>query len=126
MMAFTELSSTNPDTTRRFLEEAFDWKFEAIEMAMGQYLQYRNPTGTTLGIRPAQRMEMPGSTNYVRVESLAEAERKIRSIGGEIVLPPTDIPDMGSFFWFKIPAGPIMACWQDAGKNKETGEQSEE
>ncbi len=123
MMAFTELASTNPEITRRFLEEAFDWKFETIDMPTGQYLQYRNPSGTTLGIRPAQRMEVPGSTNYVRVESLAEAERKIRSMGGEIILPPTDIPDMGSFFWFKIPAGPVMACWQGTPKNRGTKDQ---
>ena len=124
MIAFTELASTNPEITRRFLEEAFDWKFDTVKMPTGEYLQYRNPTGTTLGIRPAQRMEMPGSTNYVRVESLTEAERKIRSMGGEIVLPRTEIADMGSFFWFKIPAGPVMACWQDAPKVKGTKEQS--
>ncbi len=28
----------------------------------------------------------------------------------------TDIPGMGSFFWFKVPSGPIMACWQDVAK----------
>ncbi len=53
--------------------------------------------------------------NYVRVEDLKVAERRVREAGGEIMLPRTDIPGMGSFFWFKIPSGPLMACWQDAG-----------
>jgi uncharacterized protein len=113
MMAFTELASTNPSETRRFLEETFGWKFNSVQMPTGPYLTFENPKGTTVGIRPAQKSENPGSTNYVLVENLDEAERNIRRRGGQIVLPRTDIPGMGSFFWFKIPAGPIMACWQD-------------
>ena len=116
MMAFTELASSNPAETRRFLEETFGWKFDAVQMPTGPYLTFQNPKGTTVGIRPAQKSESPGSTNYVLVENLDEAERNIRRKGGHIVLPRTDILGMGSFFWFKIPSGPIMACWQDAEK----------
>jgi predicted enzyme related to lactoylglutathione lyase len=83
-------------------------------MPRGKYLSYRSPDGNTLGIRPAQRAEAPGSMNYVRVEDLKRAENSVREAGGEIVLQRTDIPGMGSFFWFKVPSGPLMACWQDA------------
>ncbi len=112
-MAFTELASTNIDETKRFLEETFGWKFDTVQMPTGRYLTFQNPSGTTVGIRSAQETEAPGSTNYIRVEDLREAEKSIRGRGAQIVLPRTDIPGMGSFFWFKIPAGPIMACWQD-------------
>ncbi len=113
-VAFTELASTNPGETRRFLEEAFGWKFDSVQMPTGPYLTFQNPNGTTVGIRPAQKAEVPGSTNYVRVEDLDAAERMIKQKGAKIVLPRTDIPQMGSFFWFQIPSGPITACWQDA------------
>ena len=73
-----------------------------------------------VAIRSSQLGEVPTSMNYVRVADLAEAETKIRTAGGSVVLPRTDIPGMGSFFWFKIPAGPIMACWQDAPRTKST------
>ena len=115
-MAFTELASTNLSETRKFLEETFSWKFDSVQMPTGQYLTFQNPAGTTIGIRSAQRSEIPGSTNYVLVKDLDEAERNVRKKGGQIVLPRTEIPGMGSFFWFKIPSGPIMACWQDAPK----------
>jgi len=114
MMAFTELASTNPNETRKFLEETFGWKFDSIQMPTGEYLTFQNPKGTTIGIRPARMAEIPGSTNYVLVGNLEEAERNVRKKGGQIILPRTDIPGMGSFFWFKIPSGPVMACWQDA------------
>jgi len=116
MMAFTELASTNPNETRKFLEEIFGWKFDSVQMPSGEYLTFQNPKGTTVGIRAVQKSESPGSTNYVRVEDLDKAEMSVRKRGGQIVLPRTDIPGMGSFFWFKIPSGPIMACWQDAKK----------
>ncbi len=84
-------------------------------MPQGKYLSYRSPEGNTLGIRSVQSAETPGSMNYVRVADLNEAEGRVREAGGEIVLPRTDIPGMGSFFWFKFPSGPLMACWQDEG-----------
>ncbi|HXL50674.1 MAG TPA: VOC family protein [Candidatus Limnocylindrales bacterium] len=112
-MAFTELASTNLSETRKFLEDTFGWRFDSVQMPTGQYLTFQNPAGTTVGIRSAQKSEIPGSTNYVLVKDLDEAERKVRKKGGQIVLPRTDIPGMGSFFWFKIPSGPVMACWQD-------------
>jgi predicted enzyme related to lactoylglutathione lyase len=116
-MAFTELASTNLSETRKFLEETFSWRFDSVQMPTGQYLTFQNSAGTTVGIRSAQESEIPGSTNYVLVKDRDEAERNVRKKGGQIVLPRTDIPGMGSFFWFKIPSGPIMACWQDAPKH---------
>ena len=113
-MAFTELASTDSHRTMKFLEEAFGWKFDAIKYPMGQYLTYRAPGGNTIGIRPTQVAETAVSVNYVRVDDLRAAEEKIRSLNAEIVLARTDIPKMGSFFWFRIPGGPIMACWQDS------------
>lgn len=113
-MGFTELSTNDSAATRQFLEKTFRWKFEEIPMPNGKYFSYRSADGNTLGIRQAQQSEGPSSMNYVRVEDLKLAEARIRGAGGEIVLPRTDIPNMGSFFWFKIPSGPMMACWQDA------------
>ena len=115
-MGFTELSTTDSAATKEFLEKAFRWKFSEIQMLGGKYLSYSGPDGNTLGIRAAQHSETPISMNYVRVPDLEIARSKIQELGGKIVLPRTDIPNMGSFFWFRVPSGPIMACWQDAAK----------
>lgn len=117
-MAFAELASTDPAATRRFLEKVFDWKFESLKMPMGEYLSFRTPDGGAGGVRPTQPKEQPESTNYVMVEDLASAEKRIRDEGGIIVLPRTDVPGMGRFFWFRVPGGPVMACWQDAPESK--------
>ena len=112
-MAFTELASSDPEATRRFLEKIFGWSFESVKMLGGEYLSFSAPGGRG-GIRPTQPKERPNSTNYVRVQDLDIALTKIKAAGAEVVLPRVDVPGMGSFFWFRIPGGPIMACWQDA------------
>jgi predicted enzyme related to lactoylglutathione lyase len=113
-MAFSELSSTDLTATRTFLEKVFAWRFESLKFPLGEYLSFEAPGGGRGGVRSVQPKEIPGSTNYVRVGDLDAASKKITRAGGEIVLPRVDIPGMGSFFWFRIPGGPILAAWQDA------------
>ena len=113
-LAFSELTSTDPKATRSFLERTFGWSFESVAFPMGEYLSFKTPGGGRGGVRPAGPKEVPGSMNYVLVRDLDAAITKIKRAGGEIVLPRVDVPGMGSFFWFRVPGGPIMACWQDA------------
>ena len=116
VVGLAELASTDPSATRGFLEKIFDWKFDTVPMPQGVYLSHNSSQGTGVGIRSTRPSEPPSSISYVLVKDLAEMERKIRKSGGEIILPRTDIPGMGRFFWFKAPGGPVLACWQDAPK----------
>ena len=111
-LAFTELSSTDPTVTRRFLERAFGWRFRSIRMPQGEYLAYDAPGGRG-GIRPVRPQEPPTSMAYIQVADLAAAQARIEAAGGKIVLPRVEIPEMGCFFWFQAPGGPLLACWQD-------------
>lgn len=113
-MAFSELSSTDPAATRTFLEKVFGWRFQSVPFPMGEYLSFRTPGSGQGGIRPTREKETPGSMNYVRVRDLDAARKKIERAGGEIVMPRVDVPGMGSFFWFRVPGGPILAAWQDS------------
>jgi uncharacterized protein len=111
-LAFTELASEDPAATRRFLERVFGWRFRSIQMPMGEYLSYETPDGRG-GVRPVQPAERPSSLSYIRVRDIEEARMRIQSAGAQIVLPRVDVPGMGCFFWFRVPGGPLLACWQD-------------
>ncbi len=63
-----------------------------------------------------RNLGVPASINYILVDDLDATARRIEKARGEIVMPRVDIPGMGSFFWFKLPGGPILAAWQDASK----------
>jgi uncharacterized protein len=113
-LAFVELASGHPNTTRNFLGKVFGWRFRSVQMPAGEYLSFRTPGGGQGGLRPTRPGEPPSSLSYVRVKDLDAARRKIERAGGRLVLPRVDVPGMGSFFWFQVPGGPVMACWQDA------------
>jgi predicted enzyme related to lactoylglutathione lyase len=115
MIAHTELASSSPSETRDFLSRVFGWQFESVDPSREMF-SYTTPAGRQGSIRKTAPHEPPISVNYVLVKDIREAEEKIRTSGGEIVLPRVDVPKMGSFFWFKVPGGPLLACWQDAPK----------
>ena len=111
-LAFTELASEDPQATRRFLEKVFGWRFRTVSMPMGEYQSYETPDGRG-GIRPLAPKEQPSSLAYVRVSDLGESQRRVEAAGAQIVLPRVEVPGMGCFFWFRVPGGPLLACWQD-------------
>jgi predicted enzyme related to lactoylglutathione lyase len=113
-LAFTEMASEDPVQTRRFLERVFGWKFRSVTMPQGEYHSFDIPGGGRGGIRSTQPTEAPSSLSYVRVPDLERARQRVERGGATIVLPRVDVPGMGSFFWFRIPGGLVLACWQDA------------
>src|SRR5205823_3441268 len=58
-MAFSELSSTDPAATRRFLEKVFAWRFESLKFPLGEYLSFEAPGGGRGGVRPVRRPIRP-------------------------------------------------------------------
>ncbi|MDV3293191.1 MAG: VOC family protein [Nitrososphaerales archaeon] len=119
MIAHTELASTDPEASKRFLGKIFGWEFETVKAPTGKLISYRTPGGARGSIRPTQPKEAPTSINYILVDDLDSTATRIKRMGGEIVLPRVDVPKMGSFFWFKVPGGPVLACWEDAPSRSE-------
>lgn len=113
MIAHTELASTDPDATRKFIEKVFKWTMEEAVTPSGTIVRYQTPGGAQGSIRGTGPKEVPATTNYVLVEDIEETAEAVKEAGGEIIMPIVDVPKMGRFFWFKVPGGPILAAWQD-------------
>jgi len=118
MLAHTELASTDPEMTRRFLQRVFKWSFEEVSTPTRKLIRYRTPGGAGGSIRATGPKEAPAAINYILVENIEATARAIKSAGGEILMPIVDVPHMGRFFWFKPPGGPVLAAWQDAPDRK--------
>lgn len=119
MIAHTEISSTDPAKARDFLAKVFHWEFRTVKTPAGDRFSFETSGGAEGSVRKTAKGELPATVNYVLVEDVSVAEADIKKAGGEIVLPRMDVPHMGSFFWFKVPGGPVLACWQDAPDRKE-------
>jgi predicted enzyme related to lactoylglutathione lyase len=114
MISHSEIASTDPVATKKFLEEVFRWDFTTVKTPAGERFSFHAAGGADGSVRKTRSGELPASINYVLVKDLRLAEGEVKKKGGEIVLPRVDVPQMGSFFWFKVPGGPVLACWQDA------------
>lgn len=49
---------------------------------------------------------------YVAVDDLNAALAKVASLGGKTMVPPTEVPGMGSFAWFTDPEGNMVGLWK--------------
>src|SRR5712692_6010117 len=120
MIAHTEIASTAPEATRRFLEDVFGWDLEEVRAPTGSKLiRYQTPGGVRGSIRKTGPEEAPATINYILVRDIEATESMIKRAGGELLMPIVDVPHTGRFFWFKVPGGPVLAAWQDAPDRKD-------
>ncbi len=119
MIAHTELASTDPGATKKFLGKVFGWNFQTEETPTGELITFNTKGGSRGSIRSTRPKEAPASINYILVKDLDSTANSIKNMGGEIIMPRVDLPRMGAFVWFKVPGGPILACWEDARDRSE-------
>lgn len=109
-----EFSSRDMDASREFLESVFDWRFDEPPPDAGNYLFFETPGGSRGGIRPVQPGEPgPTVTNYILVRDAEGTMERVEKGGGKILVPLQEVAGLGRFFWFQVPGGGILACWQD-------------
>jgi predicted enzyme related to lactoylglutathione lyase len=107
-----EIGCRNSPKTQEFFSKLFDWKITQhgpagmIDTAAGSGI---NGHITALGHEPHQYV-----TVYVQVDNLQATLDKAGKLGGKTLVPPTDIPGMGSFAWLSDLDGNIIGLWKAA------------
>lgn len=98
-----EVSGTDHGALQRFYGDLFGWKVDA-DNEMNYGMVQPDDAGIGGGISPA-----PGGTNhltfYVEVPDLQAALDKAVSLGGQVAMPPMDVPGGPSIAHFLDPAG---------------------
>lgn len=114
-----ELTSSDLPATRKFLEGVFGWKFKKEEMggpADMEYWTWDAGSGPGGGLTKPMGGMPPDTLNYVLVESVDAALKKIAAHGGKIIMPKQEIPKIGWFAIYEIPGGVTQAVYQSAMK----------
>jgi len=112
-----ELSSNDLPATRKFLEGVFGWKFKKEAMGEMEYWTFEAPSGPRGGLMKPMNDMPPGTVNYVLVDSVDAAVKKISAHGGKILMPKQEIPKVGWFALYEIPGGVVQAIFQTATKS---------
>lgn len=53
---------------------------------------------------------------YAEVPDLKQSIEQATKLGGKQVVPPTDVPGMGSFAWITDPEGNMLGLWKPVMK----------
>ena len=105
---YVEFGAPDVAAARRFYERAFGWRFTDYGPDYAAFEDGRLAGGIT-SERPAGG---GGPLVVLFAVDLADAERRVREAGGEIVRPAFDFPG-GRRFHFADPAGNELAVWSD-------------
>jgi predicted enzyme related to lactoylglutathione lyase len=111
---WTEIATDNLEACRTFYAEVFGWQFKQSE-AVGdsfQYLEFgtkaEKPFGGMFEMKPefyGGEIPPPHRNIYVAVDDVDEIAGKAFDLGGTILSPPADVPNVGRFCQIKDPTG---------------------
>ncbi len=105
-----EIASTDPQKTRQFFEEVFDWEFEFMpEM---EYSTFVAPSGPGGGLMAPMENQTPGILNYLLSHSIDEDVKKIEAAGGHLLQAKREIPGVGWWAVFQEPTGLTFALFE--------------
>jgi predicted enzyme related to lactoylglutathione lyase len=94
-----EIPYDDEERAKRFYSGVFGWQFRQMDGFAGYDLYTAGPG--ELGGGLGKRGESAGTTtrNYILVDSLDEAVKKVVDLGGTIIEQKAEIPGMG---WFAV------------------------
>jgi len=119
-VSWTELLTTDPDAAKNFYAEVFGWKYNTMPVPGNEGMTYNSLRTADAGERDGQGgiMAMPPGvpegvpphwTPYVTVDDVDATVAKVTGLGGEVVMPATDMPKVGRMAWIKDPQGAVIA-----------------
>lgn len=112
--SWIELLTTDTEAAKKFYGGLFGWTFDKVEGFDYELVKVS-------GQQAAGMMKMPPSCppgtppcwgNYVTVNSADEACEKARSLGGQVLVEPQDIPTIGRFAVLQDPQGAVISVFQ--------------
>jgi len=105
---WNELMTTDTEAAKGFYSELFGWELEKFPMEGFDYTVVKvdgDPVGGIMP-KPAECGEMPPTWSaYVSVDDVDATAARVAQLGGKVLRPPCDIPNVGRFCVLQDPQG---------------------
>jgi len=107
-----------PDAAKSagFLTGVFGWTREEIDMGDGPMTMLAHEGKQFAHLRQPEEGEPTWWNNYLRVADVDAAVATLTKHGGEVLVPPTDIPP-GRFSTVKMPSGAHFSLYREANSD---------
>jgi hypothetical protein len=121
-----ELMTNDVEKAKAFYTELLGWKIEGVDMGSFTYHMAKNGDRGIGGMMALQEKDkMPSSwMSYVSVPDVDAYAKKVTAAGGNVVVPPQDIPKVGRFAVVVDPQGAAFSLFKSAegdGEDKPAG-----
>lgn len=108
-----EITGKDGDKIQNFYRELFGWEINSDNPMNYGMVDTKTGQGINGGILKAPK-DVPFLTIYISVEDLQKYLDKAKQLGGEAVVPPTDIPGIGAYAFFKDTDGNIVGLFKNS------------
>jgi len=111
--AFSHVELISKDTGKsvKFYEKVFGWKFDDV----GQGYMFTAPPALPTGaVRAPQPGESLGSLSYIEVKDVVKTLKEAQAAGAQVLVPKTEIPNMGHFAVILAPGEIAQGIYQSA------------
>jgi uncharacterized protein len=106
--SWCELMTTDAAAAKAFYGKLFGWEMEDMAMPEMTYTVVKvggNMIGGIMAIPPKAQGMPPMWGAYVTVDNVDLTARTAQELGGKLLVPPQDIPDVGRFCVIQDPQG---------------------
>ena len=110
MFSLNELITTDLTSAKEFYGKLLGWTFMETKTIYGNPYLVVHKDGIMIGGMMLKDGNVPDDVMpcwdpYVTVDDVETSAKMVEKLGGELVLPPTDIPKVGRFCVIKDPQG---------------------
>lgn len=111
-----QLNTSDPAAAERFYGAVAGWGGEAFEGGGAPYtmLTVRGQQFGGIMQLPDEAEARPHWLGYVSTDDVDATAARVQELGGTIMVPPTDIPDVGRFAVFADPQGALLATYKSS------------
>jgi predicted enzyme related to lactoylglutathione lyase len=111
-ISWSELMTTDTDAAVKFYTQLFGWTMEESVMANGEKYITVKVAGVPMGgitKLPPQPQMPPVWGLYVTVADVDASAKQAQELGGNVFMPPMDVPNVGRFSVIQDPQGAYIS-----------------
>lgn len=112
VISWSELLTSDVKAAKSFYGQLFGWTYEDAPMDDMTYTLVKAGGEEVAGIMPTpvESGPMPPAWGvYVTVDDIDAAAEKAVALGGKVLLPPQDVPEVGRFCVISDPQGAFIS-----------------
>ncbi len=105
-----ELSAKDRKALSKFYQDVFGWEVDHQDQM--DYTTFKAGDGVGGGFNPVTAQNPAGTvTVYIGTDNVTNSLKAVERAGGTIMVPETDIPNMGKFGLFRDPQGNMIGLY---------------